>query len=127
MPVKPKILIAEDDSFICRAYKEGLTKAGFEIAIAHNGNEAIEKIKSAKPDLVLLDLVMPDKNGFEVLEELKMNGTLKKTSVIVLSNLSQESDFKQVKDLGAADYLVKSNLSMKQVIEKVRFHLAKGK
>jgi DNA-binding response OmpR family regulator len=128
MPTKkPRILLAEDDKFICKAYKDGLSKAGFEMVIAHDGNEAMEKIKLDKPDLVLLDLIMPDKGGFEVLEELKMDNTFKKMPVVILSNLGQDSDIKQGKDLGAVDYLVKSNLSMKQVIEKVKLHLAKSR
>lgn len=122
---KHKILLAEDDKFISRAYKDGLERAGFEIIIAFDGVEAIKKIREEKPDLILLDLIMPDKNGFEVLEEIKMDDALKNMRVIILSNLGQDSDIEKGKALGAADYLIKSNLSMKEVIEKVKFYLAK--
>jgi DNA-binding response OmpR family regulator len=122
---KKKIVLAEDDRFISKAYSSGLTNEGFEITVAYDGNEAMVAITSAKPNLVLLDLVMPSKNGFEVLEELKLDKSLKKIPVLVLSNLGQESDIEKAKALGALDYLVKSNFSMKDVIEKVKFHLAK--
>ena len=124
---KKKILLAEDDKFICKAYMDGLAKAGFEVFIAHDGVEAMNKIKSQKFDLILLDLVMPSKNGFEVLEELIINPGMSNAPVVVLSNLGQESDTKKAKDLGAVDYFIKSNTSMKEVVEKIKFHLAKQK
>lgn len=122
-----KILLAEDDKFISRAYKDGLGRAGFEVIAVANGLEAMDKIKSEKPDLILLDLIMPIKTGFEVLEELKMDSELKKIPAIILSNLGQDQDVEKGKALGAIDYLIKSNLSMKEVIEKVKFYLAKLK
>ena len=115
---KYKILLAEDDKFISRAYQDGLTRAGFEVVPAVNGQEAIDKVKSEKPDLVLLDLIMHKKNGFEVLEEIKADQTLK-MPVIILSNLSQDSDIEKAKELGAVDYIVKSNFSMKEVIKQI--------
>ena len=115
---RKKILLAEDDKFIARAYQDGLSRAGFEVVLAVNGQEAIDKVKSEKTDLVLLDLIMPKKNGFEVLEEIKADKTLK-MPVIILSNLSQDSDIEKAKELGAAGYIVKSNFSMKEVIEKI--------
>lgn len=120
--IKHKILIAEDDIFISRAYKDGLQGAGFEVVIAADGQETIEKIRSEKPDLVLLDLIMPVKNGFEVLEEIKADKTLN-TRIVILSNLGQESDVEKGKELGAVDYLIKSNHSMKDIIEKVKQNL----
>jgi DNA-binding response OmpR family regulator len=124
--VKKKILLAEDDKFISKAYNAGLEKSGFEILVAYDGVDAINKIKSKKPDLVLLDLIMPIKNGFEVLEELKLDDALKHIPVIILSNLGQESDVAKAKDLGSVDYMIKSNFTMAQVIEKIKFHLAKS-
>lgn len=125
--MKKKILLAEDDKYISRAYKDGLERAGFEVLIATDGNEALEKIKNDAPDLILLDLIMPVKNGFEVLEELATDDGVKKIPVIILSNLGQDSDVKKGKDLGAADYLIKTDYSMKEVIEKVRFYIAAKK
>ncbi|MCK5212178.1 response regulator [Candidatus Parcubacteria bacterium] len=122
---KIKILMAEDDKFISRAYKDGLTRAGFDIIMAADGNEAIALVKSELPDIILLDLIMPDKNGFEALEEFKKMPETKDTPVIILSNLGQDTDIKQSKELGAVDYLIKSNYSMPEVIEKIKKHLLK--
>lgn len=118
-----KILLAEDDTFISRAYGDGFTRAGFDVVLAHDGVEALSKIRSEKPDIILLDIIMPDKNGFEVLEEIKKDKGFSNIPVIVLSNLGQQSDIEQGKKLGAVDYLIKSNTSMKEVVEKVRSHL----
>jgi len=118
-----KVLLAEDDQFISRAYKDGLERAGFEIVTALDGLIAVEKAKTEKPDIVLLDLMMPEKNGFEVLEEIKKEESSKNIPVIILSNLGQDSDIKKGKELGAIDYLIKSNVPMKDVIEKVKFYL----
>ena len=120
-----KILLIEDDKFLVRAYKDGLEQAGFEVAVAFDGREGIEKMKSEKPDLVLLDLIMPVKNGFEVLGEVAMVDELRKIPIIILSNLSQESDLERGMALGATDYLVKADFSLESVIEKVKEHLPK--
>jgi DNA-binding response OmpR family regulator len=123
---KKKILLAEDDKFISKAYSAGLQKAGFDIVNATDGVEAIELIKTRHPDIILLDLIMPRKNGFEVLEDLKLDKSIKTVPIVILSNLGQESDVEKAKALGAADYLVKSNYTMDAVVEKVKFHLAKS-
>ncbi len=122
---KKNILLAEDDRFISKAYKAGLEKAGFEVIPAYDGVEALKKIKEKEPDLVLLDIVMPEKNGFEVLEEMKMNKGMKNIPVVIISNLGQESDIKKGKELGVLDYLVKTDHSMKEVVEKVKYCLSK--
>lgn len=116
---KTKVLMAEDDKFISLAYKDGLTRAGFEIIIAKDGNEAVQQAKSFMPDIILMDLVMPEKNGFEALEELKKDKATKDIPVIILSNLGQDSDITKGKELGAADYLIKSNFSISEVVEKI--------
>jgi DNA-binding response OmpR family regulator len=123
----PKILLAEDDVFISRAYQDGLGRAGFNIIAAADGAEALKKAEAEVPDLILLDVIMPIKNGFEVLEELKKNEKLKNIPVIVLSNLGQDSDIEKGRKLGAADYLIKSNHSLREVAEKVSEHLSKIK
>ena len=93
--------------------------------MAVDGNEAIAFAKEKVPDIILLDLIMPEKNGFETLEELKKMPETKDIPVIVLSNLGQDTDIKQSKDLGAVDYLIKSNYSMPEVIEKIKMYLPK--
>ncbi len=124
---KIKIFIGEDDKFISRAYQDGFKRAGFEVHTGFDGNEVIAKIKENKPDLLLLDLIMPQKNGFEVLGEIKMNKELAKIPIIVLSNLGQDSDVERAKELGAYDYLIKANFSMKEVVEKIKEVLIKLK
>ena len=121
---QPTILLAEDDRFISRAYADGLGRAGFTVVLATDGNEALQKMKASRPDLLLLDLIMPLKSGFEVMEAMRADQELKTIPVIVLSNLGQESDMAQAKTLWVVDYCIKSNFSMKQVIEKVKSHLS---
>ncbi|MBU2612853.1 response regulator [Patescibacteria group bacterium] len=114
-----KILIAEDDKFLAKAYEAKLEKSGFEVTIAKDGEEALRMMKETKPDLVLLDLVMPVKNGFEVLEEISKDATLKKIPIIIVSNLGQEADVMHGKELGVADYLVKAEYSLQQVTDLI--------
>jgi two-component system, OmpR family, alkaline phosphatase synthesis response regulator PhoP len=120
LTVKPKILLAEDDKFISRAYKDGLTRAGYEVIAASDGIEAVAAAKKELPDLILLDVIMPLKNGFEALEEIRQDQLLKSIPVIFLSNLGQETDVKKGMELGAAGYLIKSNYSMQEVITKIK-------
>ncbi len=120
---KIKVLMAEDDKFISRAYKDGLTRAGFEIIMAIDGNETIKLAKSEQPDIILLDLIMPEKNGFEALEELRTDPETREIPVIILSNLGQDTDIKQGKELGAVDYLIKSNYSMPEVIKIIKKYI----
>lgn len=118
-----KVLLIEDDEFYAHAYQFGLKKAGFEVVMAHDGIEGLEKAQLEKPDLIFLDLVMPKKDGFQVLEELKNEEELKNIPVIILSNLGQEKDMQEIKELGAIDYFIKTNLSMDEIIKKVKFYL----
>ncbi len=120
---KNKILLIEDDKFISRAYSDGLTRAGLEVSVAEDGAVGLEKMKSEKPDLVLLDLIMPVKDGFDVLTEVKDDNQFKETIFVVLSNLGQEVDIEKAKQLGADDYLIKSDISMGEVIQKVESFL----
>lgn len=122
-----KILIAEPDQYIGRAVKEALVKEHFDVATARDGDEAMKMIYSERPDLVLLDLMLPGKNGFEVLEEVQMDEAISSTPVLIYSNLSQESDIEKAKALGASDYLVKTDISMREIVEKVRENLIKAR
>ncbi|MDD4412575.1 MAG: response regulator [Patescibacteria group bacterium] len=117
------IILAEDDKFINRAYHDGLKRAGFEVESANDGEELLKMLETKKPDLILLDLIMPIKNGFETLEEIKNNPKYKNIPVIVVSNLGQESDVSKTMKLGAVDYLIKSDYSLKEMIDKVKSHL----
>jgi len=120
---KKKILLAEDDKFISRAYKDGLTRAGFEVVHASDGVVAMEKLKSFSPDIILLDIIMPEKNGFETLEEIRKNPKFSKVPIFILSNLGQASDIEKGKELGASDYLIKSDFSISEVVKRINKYI----
>ncbi|MFA6410796.1 MAG: response regulator [Candidatus Buchananbacteria bacterium] len=113
-----KILIAEDEKPLSNALQLKLTKAGFKTEAAFNGQEALAMLNQQDFDFLILDLVMPKINGFEVLTEIKKSG--KKIKIIVLSNLAQAEDQKRVKDLGAQDYFVKSNTPIGDIVKKIK-------
>lgn len=121
---KNRILVVEDDKFIGKAYKAGLEKAGFEVISATNGEEAIKLIREDRIELVLLDLILPKKSGFDVLADIKLDSEIEKVPVIVLSNLGQGSDLEKAKSLGAVDYFVKSNITLAEVVEKIKLYIA---
>lgn len=114
-----KILIAEDDHFLANAYRVKFEKEGFEVTIAANGTEAIEYIKNNKPDVVLLDLIMPEKDGFGVLEELKQS-SITGFPILIASNLGQQEDIKKALELGGTEYFIKSDVSLGEIVEKVK-------
>jgi len=117
--MKKKILIAEDDHFLANAYRVKLTKAGFEVKITSDGEEAIKALSDFFPDLILLDLVMPVKDGFSTLEAIKNNEKYKKIPVLIASNLGQKEDLDKGIKLGADDYVVKSDLSLDDLVMKI--------
>ncbi len=114
-----KILVVEDDKFLSSAYRIKLTKAGFEVQLAFDGSEALLRLETFTPDLILLDLIMPDKDGFATLTQLKRNPQWKNIPVIVASNLGQKEDIEKSMKLGAADYIVKSDTSLDNVLSKI--------
>ena len=115
-----KILIAEDEDILLNVLKDRFEVDGWEVTIAKDGMEAMEAIKKSKLDLVLLDLLMPKKNGFEVLKEVMDNPELKNLPIIVLSNLGGDEDIKKALALGAKDYFVKTQHPMSEVVEKAK-------
>lgn len=123
----PKILVVEDETFLVKIYAVKLKKEGFDVTIATDGEEAVKQAAEVKPDLILLDLILPKMNGFEALEKMRANPVNKTTPVIVLSNLGQEEDIKRAEALGATDYLVKANFSIQDVIAKMKEVLARKK
>jgi two-component system, OmpR family, alkaline phosphatase synthesis response regulator PhoP len=120
---KMMILVAEDDMFLSNVYNKKLTKEGFDVCMAANGEEAIALSKEKKPDIILLDLIMPVKDGFQTLKDLKEDPEMKNTKVIIFSNLSQEEDRQKVMEMGAVDYFVKANISFREVINIIKRHL----
>lgn len=121
--IKAKILFIDDDNFLRKVYKSELGEQGYEVILAVDGEEGLEKAQIADPDLIILDMIMPRKNGFEVLTELQNNPRTKDIPVIILSNLGQEDDIKKGLDLGAIDYLVKDKITLAIIVEKVRHYL----
>ena len=119
-----RILIAEDEKPMARALELKLTNAGFEVKVCGNGQECLDLLGKEKFDLILLDLVMPVKDGFAVLAELKEKGN--KIKVVVLTNLSQVDDYKRVKELGALDLFVKSDTPIVEIVNKVKQILGCG-
>lgn len=117
------VLIVEDDKFYANIYKTKLAKELYAVLVVGDGRKALEAMAARKPDLVLLDLVMPIMDGFETLKAMRADPNLKAIKVIILSNLSQEEDIKKAKQMGAVDYLVKTNMSIKEVTEKIKLHL----
>lgn len=120
---KKRILIAEDDKLISRAFKIGLEKAGFLVLIAFNGDEALKIIEDDKPDIVILDLVMPIRDGFDVLKEVRSNSSFEKMPIIVLSNLECDFSIQKAKNLGASEYLLKTNFIIEDVIKIINNYL----
>jgi DNA-binding response OmpR family regulator len=114
-----KILVVEDDKFIANAYRVKLTKAGFEIKMAYDGEEALEILKGFTPDLMLLDLIMPIKDGFTVLAEIRANPKWASIPVLVTSNLGQKEDIDRGMQLGANGYVIKTDLSMDELVTKI--------
>lgn len=120
---KKKILIIEDDKFLAKMLSKMLESHGYEVALAINGREGLLKVSTENPKLVLLDIILPDIDGFDLLETIKKDVKTKKIPVIIISNLGQQEDIQQGKALGAKDYLVKSEIKLDQVVDKVRKYL----
>lgn len=118
--MKKKILVVEDDKFLLKVYKRKLTQEGFDVDIAEDGEEGLKKMLHYKPDLVLLDLVMPRMNGFDFLSAVRRNDEIKDTKVVVLSNLGQEEDIAIGKKLGVLEYIVKSNVKIDDVVKTIK-------
>lgn len=120
MTKERKILIIEDDTFLRNLISQKLQKEGYKVAEAVDGEEGIKKIKEEKPDLVLLDLILPEIDGFEVLRRVKEDPLLSAIPVIILSNLGQQEDVEKGMKLGAIDYLIKAHFTPGEIIEKIK-------
>ncbi|MEK7062206.1 MAG: response regulator [Patescibacteria group bacterium] len=117
-----KILLIEDDPFLSSLLKTKLQKQGFEIIWAADGEIAMEILKKTDIDLILLDIILPKKTGFEVLEEMRMDPQLqsRKTPVMIISNLGQEEDIERGKNLGVIEYFIKAKVSIDDLAQKVK-------
>ncbi len=118
-----KILVVEDDQMISSMYKTKLETEGFKVIVGATGTEGLELAKSQKPDVILLDIILPQLDGFSVLKELRAASGTSKTPIIMLTNLGTDADKAKGEKLGATDYLVKANLTPAQISEKLKQYL----
>jgi CheY-like chemotaxis protein len=114
-----KILLIEDEEILLNLLQKKLTGAGYEISIAKDGQEGLNLIKEIKPDLILLDIIMPKMGGFEVMEEMQKDEELKKIPVIIISNSGQPVELDRAQKLRAKDWLIKTEFDPQEVIDKV--------
>jgi CheY-like chemotaxis protein len=118
--VATRLLLIEDDNLLRKAAEFVLRKRGFEVLTAADGESGIEQARAHQPSLVLCDLIMPKMQGFEVIEHLKADPRTAGIPVIVMSNLGQESDVQRAMDAGAIAYVVKSNVALQELADRVR-------
>lgn len=118
-----KILVIEDDKILREALIEALTTANFKIVSAVDGDEGVKKARTEKPDLILLDIILPGKNGYNVLLDLSKDEELKKIPVIILTVIDSEYSIETCKIAGAKDYIIKSEYSLTEIVKKVRQNL----
>jgi DNA-binding response OmpR family regulator len=118
-----KILIIEDDKMISNMYQTKLRQEGFNVLVADDGSQGLDLAIKEKPDLILLDIILPQLDGFALLEEIRLNPSLKHTPVYMLTNLGTTEDKEKAEKLGANDYLVKANLTPAQIGEIIKKHL----
>jgi DNA-binding response OmpR family regulator len=121
-----KVLVVEDDVFLAQLLTNRISKAGVNVVRAADGEEGLSMLRSEKPDLMLLDLILPKKSGFELLEEMRADPALSNTPVIIVSNLGQEGDIKKGRELGAVEYFVKAKTSIDGLVERVKAILSEG-
>lgn len=114
-----KVMLVEDDKFLSSLIRARLEKDGFLVVQSFDGDDAITRLPDEHPDLVILDLIMPKTNGFEVLKSIAMMPGLERTPVVVVSNLAQDSDVEKAQELGAKAYFVKVKISIDDLIGKI--------
>jgi len=114
-----KILIVEDEEIILDLLQKKLTEVGYEVSVARDGEEGLKKIRGIKPDIILLDIIMPKMGGFEVMEEMQKDSGLKEIPVIIVSNSGQPVEIDKAQELGAKDWLIKTEFDPQEVINKV--------
>jgi len=118
-----KVMILEDDKFLLKAYEIKFKQSGIGIISAKDGMTGLSLAEKELPSLIILDMMLPKMNGFEVLKKLKSSESLKDIPVIAVSNLGQKKDMERALELGAKEYLIKTNYSLDEVIEKIKKYL----
>ncbi len=123
MPLDIKVLIVEDDQFLSDLYKMQLQKEGFKVVQSFDGLDGLAKIDNESPSIVLLDLILPEVSGMEVLKKSKSRPQTSKVPIVILSNLRDEDKIKEALSLGAEGYIIKPTLTPKQIVEELRKYL----
>ncbi|MDQ5981423.1 MAG: hypothetical protein QG570_170 [Patescibacteria group bacterium] len=121
-----RILIVDDNEFFAKVIKSELLNHGYEVDIVYNGEQALDFLKHTQVDLILLDIIMPIKDGFETMEEIKKNELTKNISVVFFSNLGQAEDIQKAMNMGAQSYIVKKDFSLKEVMDNIETHIRKS-
>lgn len=124
---KLKILLVEDDQMLAGVYATKLEQLGYDYKHVSDGEAGINEAFNFEPDIVLLDIILPKKDGFAVLKTLKNDKKTEKIAVILLTNLGQDDDIKKGLDLGAASYLTKTNCTPTQIVAEINKVIGKGK
>lgn len=125
MPGSNKVLLIEDDPMVVKMYQRKLTMDGFSLTAAFNGEEGLAALKQARPDIILMDIMMPKMNGIEALKIIKSDANYKDIPVVILTNLGdRQEDVQKCKDIGAEDYWVKASLPLKEMSERIKIILA---
>ena len=119
-----RVLVAEDDTFLAQSYKMGLEKDGYTVEIANDGNEVLEKVEEFKPDVIILDILMPNKNGIDTLKHLKKDNKTAKIPVIVATNVDDRDTQDKCMEYGANEYITKANISISEILEKCKKYAA---
>lgn len=114
------ILLVEDDPFVVDIYTTKLKEAGFDIEVAENGEEALRKLKEKKPDLLILDIVLPNIDGWELLKKIRTELSFEDLKVVVLSNLSKKSEVEKGLEFGVIKYFIKAHFTPSEVVEEIK-------
>ena len=120
MSESPKVLVIEDDRFLSSLLRGRMEKEGFTVKQSFDGEEAYALLKQFQPDVIITDLIMPRLSGFELLEKISIDPQFNRIPVIILSNLGQDSDIQKAKQLGVAEYFIKTKTSVEQVVGAVK-------
>ena len=117
---KNKVLLIEDDLFMLELLANELNRSGFEVGVGKTGKEGVEQFQKMQPEVVLLDLILPDEHGFDVLKKIRKMPGGSKAKIMILSNVSESAEVKEADQLGIDDYLVKVNYSIAEIVEKIK-------
>ncbi|MBD3208043.1 MAG: response regulator [Candidatus Nealsonbacteria bacterium] len=122
-----KVLLVEDEKIMINLLEKKLSQEGYDVSVATNGEDGLKQVKEMKPDVVLLDIIMPKMGGFEVMEKMNDDSELAKIPVIIISNSGQPVELGKAKELGAKDWLIKTEFDPQEVIRKVKKQIGEAK